>query len=407
MYKWNTFNRFLAHALLTLLAYAFLSPVLADSTFSMPTREEANKVNQNKIGVVFTHEELFHQLVHNMEYELEQNSGLRIVPIMGKNHVQSVLDLLFLQGVDLALVRADAIEYVRRHGDTPGILSVVQSVAKVSEEKIVIIARTDYQSLEDLDGQVIGFGLPGSGEYVTGTIAFDTLGIAPNRITVNNTTAIEKLKTGELAAMVYLLREPDAVQTGDDLKAANTVKNLQLGNDLHILEIPESARLSEIYTPSTLSSTDLPGVIDEGESIATYSVDAVLAVYKWRPTNKRFAQTQRFVNAFIDGIDGLRNDIHQPTWKRVDLKHITPNITTSDMVNTALDLQAAEEARLAELERVAIEEATAKLKAEKIEQLIKQRDALTTLIDTNLSKDDEEELNRMLNEINTFLEEEQ
>lgn len=401
----NICCRLAVPVLIIVFTSLFSSSLLADSGIVIPTREQAQKVNENKIGVVFTHEELFHQLVHNMESELEQDSGLRIVPIMGKNHVQSVYDLLFLKGVDLALVRADAIEYVKRKGDYPSIQRLINNVAKVSEEKIVIIARKDYQTLEDLEGQVVGFGLPGSGEYVTSTIAFDTLGIEPDYVEVNNTIAIEKMKSGELAAMVYLLRAPDAVQTGNDLKAATAVKELQLGDDLHIMEIPESSDLSVIYTPTALTSLDLPGLIDEGSSIATYSVDAILAVYRWRAPSFRFDQTERFVNALVDSLEGLRSEVYQPAWKRVDLEEQTPNITSSPMVRVALDEREADKIRLAEAERIASEQAAAEAKAAKIAELIKKRNELTARIGDELNQADTNELERMLDELDAFLEE--
>jgi len=381
------------------------SVAVAHSEITIPTREEAQRVNDNKVGVVFTHEELFHQLVHNMESELEHDTGLRIVPIMGKNHVQSVYDLLYLKGVDLALVRADAIEYVSRKGDYPIIKSLVHNVAKVSEEKIVIIARNDYNTMQDLEGQVVGFGLPGSGEYVTSTIAFDSLGVLPDYIEVDNTTAIEKLKSGELAAMVYLLRAPDAILTGNDLEAANAIKTLELGDDLHIMEIAESDELSEIYTPTTLTSADLSGVIEEGLSIPTYSVDAILAVYRWKEPSVRFDQTQRFVKALVDSLDGLQGDQYQPVWKRVDLEQPTPNVVSSPLVSKALETQILERENQAEQERIASAQAAAEAKAEKVEQLIKRRDELTARIGDELNEADTITLERMLEELNTFLEE--
>lgn len=396
--------RIVFFGLMIVLASLSGTQARADSGIIIPTREEAEKVNENKVGVVFTHEELFHQLVHNMEDELEKNSGLRIVPIMGKNHVQSVYDLLYLQGIDLALVRADAIEYVNREGNYPAVKRIVQSVAKVSEEKIVIIARKDYETIQDLDGQVVSFGLPGSGEYVTGTVAFGALDIEPDAIEVNNTTAIAKMKTGELAAMIYLLRAPDAVQTGDDLKAANAVKNLQLGEELHIIEIPETDELSGIYTPSTLTSADLPNVIEDGVTIPTYSVDAILAVYRWKPSTFRYEQTQRFVNAFVGGLAGLQSDAYDPHWKRVDLGQQTRNVAVSPMVDGALSTLAAEKTRLAEQNKKDQEQAVLAAKEAKIAELIKKTDELTARFESELDQGDAEELERMINELDSILE---
>jgi len=335
---WLAQQRLKKWATLAIIGFAVAgSPIFADSKIVIPTIQEARQVNNNTIGVVFTHEELFHQLVHNMEDALEHDSGLRIVPIMGKNHVQSIYDLLYLKGIDLALVRADAIEYVRTEGNYPGIQSQIKNIAKVSEEKIVIIARKEYKTIDDLDGQFVSHGVQGSGEHVTSTITFRALGIEPEFLEANNTNAIEKMKTGELAAMVYLLRESDAVQTGADLEAANAIQELNLGEKLHLLELPESEALSRIYKPTTLTSDDLPRLINSGNSISTYSVDAILAAYGWTPDNPRYNQTTRFVNALVDGLQDLRSDAYQPVWKRVVLGRPTPNVEQSSILNKVIE----------------------------------------------------------------------
>lgn len=378
--------------------------VSADSDIIIPTRQEARQVNDDTVGVVFTHEELFHQLVHNMENALEHDSGLRIVPIMGKNHVQSIYDLLYLKGVDLALVRADAIEYVRTEGNYPGIQRLIKNIAKVSEEKIVIIARKDYKTVDDLDGQVVAFGLNGSGEYVTSTIAFRALGIKPEYLEVDNSTAIAKLKTGELAAMVYLLREPDAVQTGEDLKAANAVKNMELDEDLHLLGLPESEALSNLYTLSALTNDDLPGLINEDESVSTYSVDAILAAYSWPPGHPRYKQSARFITAFVNGLDDLTSDVYQPTWKRVTLGQPTPNVEQLTILDKALEERAARRQQLDESSRIAREKVETDARAEKMLELEAKRDEITERLGKELSEADTAELEGMLEELNAFLE---
>ncbi len=337
MHKSSILQR--SRALSTLALVGLLitgSAVFADADIVIPTIQEAQQVNDDTIGVVFTHEELFHQLVHNMEDALEHSSGLRIVPIMGKNHVQSIYDLLYLKGIDLALVRADAIEYVRTEGNYDRIQRLIKSVAKVSEEKIVIIARKDYKTVYDLEDQVVAQGVRGSGEHVTSTIAFRALGVEPKFLDADNKTAIEKMKAGELAAMVYLLREPDAVQTGKDQQAADAVKNLIPGEELHLLELPENDALTRVYNPSTLSSDDLPNLIGDGDSVATYSVDAIIAAYGWGADHPRHQRSARFVNALVDGIGELKSDAYQPTWKRVELGRPTPNIDQSTILLQAI-----------------------------------------------------------------------
>src|SRR5262249_38960630 len=52
---------------------------------------------------------------------LDNGNELRILPIVGRGSVQSVADILFLQGVDLGIVRADTLDYLEKKGFAKGI----------------------------------------------------------------------------------------------------------------------------------------------------------------------------------------------------------------------------------------------------------------------------------------------
>ena len=396
---------------IAVLAFAVLGGstlATAHSEFTIPSREEAARVNENTVGVVFTHEELYHQMVHNLEDELEPQSGLRIVPIMGKNHVQSVYDLLYLHGIDLALVRADALEYVRREGGMSALGRITRNVAKLSEEKIVVLASEDYDSLDDLEGQVVGFGLPGSGEYVTGTIALDTLGVEVTPLEVGSTLGIERVRSGELAAMVYLLRPADAVQTGDDLTASEAIAALDGTDGLHVLALPEDETMSTIYRRTTLTARELPGLIDPDESLPTYSVDVILAAYNFRTGHPRQQRQRRFIDALVGGLDGLQGDAHEPAWTRVDLSVETPGVATSPLVVEAL-ARGADRQRAgsgpAPAEPVPAEEEGegAEDRTGRLAELARRRDELTAQPGRELSEADEAELDRLLERIDTLL----
>ena len=47
---------------------------------------------------------------------LDDGNKLRVLPIVGRGSVQSVADILFLQGVDIGIVRADTLDYLERKG---------------------------------------------------------------------------------------------------------------------------------------------------------------------------------------------------------------------------------------------------------------------------------------------------
>ncbi len=47
---------------------------------------------------------------------LDDGNKLRVLPIVGRGSVQSVADILFLQGVDLGIVRSDTLRLSRTEG---------------------------------------------------------------------------------------------------------------------------------------------------------------------------------------------------------------------------------------------------------------------------------------------------
>lgn len=396
-------NRIGALCLGCMAALLAVLPAYADHPEIIPTRQEAANVNSNSIGIVFTHEELYHQVIHNIEAEVEPDSGLRVVPIMGKNHVQSIYDLLYLKGVDFALVRADAIEYVRRNGDFPSIQNVVRGFTKISDEKIVILARDENKTVNDLAGKQVGYGIVGSGEFVTGSIVFDSLGIDTQHLNVDNATAIDKLKSGQLAAMVYLLRPSDSVQSSTDEKARKRIINLKTEDGIRVLELPDSVDLQANYRPMKLTHDDLPGMIADNVEMASYTVDSILAAYNWRSDSPRYKKVTRFAGAFIDSLDGLKSGPYQPVWRYVELDSETPNVIRLAVVDNVIAERErkASELRIAEEQRVVAEKEA--IKTRKIAKLIKQREEITLRLGEKMSTADSAELELLLGQLSTFL----
>ncbi len=377
----------------------------ASTAFKIPSEEEAKRVNENTVGVVFTHEELFHQAVHNMEDELEPYDGLRIVPIMGKNHVQSLYDLLYLKGVDLALVRADALEYLKRQEGNDVIGKVIRNITSISTEKISIFARTDIKTMDDLNGKRVALGLAGSGAYVTGTVVFDLLGVEADLVELGSLEAAQQLRSGELDAMVYLLRESDAVMAAADAESSKRVRNLKTVDGLHILPMPENAQLSTVYTSTTLTAEDLPGVIAADDAVDTYSVDAILAAYKWRADNPRQARVDRFVSALVNSMDGLKTGPYQPLWSRVSFDTETPGVERLDLVDNALAEREIAAAAARQKSFAAREARIEERRAAKVAELEQQKESINQRLREQLSNADSEELVSILKRVDTFLSE--
>ena len=87
---------------------------------------------------------------------LDDGNKLRVLPIVGRGSVQSVADILFLQGVDLGIVRADTLDYLERKGFAKDIKKQFTYVTKLYNEEMHVIASKSIRNLSGArrqDGQ--------------------------------------------------------------------------------------------------------------------------------------------------------------------------------------------------------------------------------------------------------------
>src|SRR5260370_15602836 len=108
---------------------------------------------------------------------LDDGKKLRVLPIVGRGSVQSVADILFLQGVDLGIVRADTLDYLEKKGLAKDIKKKFTYVTKLYNEHMHVIATKSILSLGDLNGNTVSIDLPNGETFVTALIIFARLPI--------------------------------------------------------------------------------------------------------------------------------------------------------------------------------------------------------------------------------------
>jgi TRAP-type uncharacterized transport system substrate-binding protein len=221
--------------------------------------------------------------------------------------VQSVADILFLQGVDLGIVRADTLDYLERKGFAKDIKKQFTYVTKLYNEEVYVMASKSVQSLKELDGKTISVDLPNGGTFVTALTMFERLGMKPNVVYIEQRIAMEKLKTGEIDAVI--------VCGGKPYKSVSTFKD----DRFHLVPVDYSKPLQGDYLPATLTSKDYPNLIAEGEKVDTIAVPAVLAAYNWAPNTDRYRKLSLFVDAFFTKFPAFQNPPFHPKWKEVSL----------------------------------------------------------------------------------------
>jgi NMT1 family protein len=139
---------------------------------------------------------------------LDDGDNLRVIPIVTYGAASNLDDLLYLRNVDVAVTQADVFEYFRTHRKIANLASRVNYIIRLPVSEMHILARADVTSIEDLRGKKVSFGPAGSASSLTGTIVFQRLGVEVEQALYDNPTALQKLKTGELAALVRVIGKP-------------------------------------------------------------------------------------------------------------------------------------------------------------------------------------------------------
>jgi TRAP-type uncharacterized transport system substrate-binding protein len=235
---------------------------------------------------------------------LDDGNRLRVLPIVGRGSVQSVADILFLQGVDLGIVRADTLDYLEKKGIAKDIKKQFTYVTKLYNEEMHVIAPKAIKSLSDLDGKTVSVDLPNGGTFVTALIVFERL---EQRI------ALEKLHNGEIDAVIAVQGKPS--------KIISQIKD----DRLHLVPVGYAKALQGDYLPATLSASDYPNLISDQEQVDTIAVPAVLAAYNWPPNTDRYRKLALFVDSFFTKFPTFQNPPFHPKWKEVSLSTPLPN----------------------------------------------------------------------------------
>lgn len=277
--------------------------------FQFGSAQTKQALNQNTVTLITgTIGGTYVQFGADLASVLDDGNKLRVLPIVGRGSVQSVADILFLQGVDIGIVRADTLDYLERKGFAKDIKKQFTYVTKLYNEEMQVIAPKSINSLRDLEGKTVSVDLPNGSTFVTVLTVADRLGMKANWVYIEQRIAMEKLKKGEVDAVIVVGGKP-----------YKSVSNF--GNDgrFHLVKVDYEKPLQGDYLPATLTSKDYPNLIAEGEKVDTIAVPALLAAYNWAPNTDRYRKLTNFVDAFFTKFPQFQNPPFHPKWKEVSL----------------------------------------------------------------------------------------
>jgi TRAP-type uncharacterized transport system substrate-binding protein len=240
---------------------------------------------------------------------LDDGDNMRVLPIVTRGPSDNVYDLLYLRGVDAAIVYGDVLDDLRKKPDFAGAARRINYLMSLFPSEAHVFARPEINSLQDLAGKVVNFNTPGTAANYSGPIIFKQLGIDIKATFIPHTIAMEKMKQGdEVAATFWISSKPLAPFLRGKFPPGFKFLPIEYSDSL------------EYYTPAYLEHTDYPALIPAGQQVATVSVPAVLAVYDWPRDSDRYKRLVRLVDYLFERLERLQKEPgYHEKWKDVNL----------------------------------------------------------------------------------------
>ena len=233
----------------------------------------------------------------------EQNH-LRLLPIAGAGALQNAKDVMLAHGIDFAIVQTDVLDEIKREPPFPGVEKYLRYVTKLYDQELHVLAGPDIQSIDDLRGKKINFGLRDSGTYTTATTIFKALGVEPDVTNLPQPIALDRLRRGEISGLVYVATKPSRL-----------FQDIRPDENLHFL--PITGNLPPNYTAVTITSDDYPELVSKDAPVKTVAVGTVLVAYNWPAKSERYQRVNGFVQAFFANLKEIK--ARRPKWQDFDI----------------------------------------------------------------------------------------
>ena len=269
-------------------------------------------------------------LAADMASLFPQSAGLRVLPMLGDSGTSNLALLLEDPDVDLAFVSTDAL--AEASAKDQGVADRLELVARLAPQEVHVLARSEIESLSDLSGKKVSFGPAGSASAITATALFNALGIDVEASNLDQAGGIEKLKQGELSAVVIV-----------DAKPSPLLGAVPINIGLHLLPIPFGAPLEAAYLPTRLGAGDYSNLIRSGSDVVTVATGMALLAAKNKGDKKARAEIDHFVAVVFPRFAELQ--ARHPKWREVNLAASIPGIKRATGAEAWLVAQAKQEVK--------------------------------------------------------------
>ena len=257
---------------------------------------------------------------------VDDGNNLHVLPVVTRGATENVNSLLYLRGIDAAIINSDALEEYK--SQVPEIQQRIAYVLNLFPSELHIFVRPEIQSLNDLAGKKVNFNTQGTAAAYSGPLIFSRLGLEVEKTFIPHQIALEQMRKGEMAAVVFITSKPvDAFIRG------------RWEPGFKFLQVPYQSKFEDYYLPAALDATDYPNLIQQGRRISTIAVPTVLVAFNWPTNTNRYQRVARFVDHLFSRIEKLQGPGFDAKWKSINLGATVPGLTRFPAAQAWLDRQ--------------------------------------------------------------------
>jgi len=266
------------------------------------------------------------RLAAEMARVVDDGQNLHVLPIVTRGATENLNSLLYLRGIDTAIINSDALDEYK--AQLPQIRRRLTYVLNLFPSELHIFVRPEIQSLEDLAGKKVNFNTQGTAAAYSGPLIFSRLGINAEKTFIPHQVALEQMRKGEIAAVVFITSKPvDAFVRG------------RFEPGFKFLPVKYDSKFEDYYLPAVLEAGEYPGLIKQGERVQTIAVPTALVAFNWGAQTNRYQRVARFVDVLFSRIDRLQGPGFDPKWKSINLAATVPGLDRFSAAQEWLDRQ--------------------------------------------------------------------
>jgi uncharacterized protein len=290
------------------------------------------QINQNTVAIISGSpgsDATYLQVAYDLASVLN-DENLRLLPVVGMGGPQNIRDVRNLRGIDIGLTQISILNNFRRSNETLGIVDdKIVYISRLFNLETHVVARTGVTSLAQLAGQKVNLDEIGSGTNYSMRDVFKRLGINIVEVNLPQSLALEKLKSGEIAATVLVAGKPTL-----------SMSRLRAVDGFTFVPVPFGPALRNDFMPAELTHRDYPDMIPQGATVGTIGDSAVIIAYNWPKKTDRYRRVETFINVFFPRIEELRKPPHHPKWKEVNLNSTIEGWTKLEAAQNWLNANA-------------------------------------------------------------------